>query len=1228
MDPTPPLEGNGHAPARPAFEITTVSREVISVDLDEMFNAPTDDDTIAQLSDLVQMMAQEHAPVHLWCRLVHECWTRNRFATAIYYADQGLASFAHRPTDQVPLLCLKANYHLALARKAPKTRFPDPRTGPLAVPKDKHHPESLYAQHEFPRLAERDRSDVPMTKDQYWFRVGKDLDRAAAIEPDNRVVRDLRAALLVARGRFEEANRLFETILQDEPNHLMALTGRARILFSRLAFRPALKLYQQVLSIEPTFLPDPRIGIGLCFWFLGDREKARKAWERSIAVNPNNSTSATTLLGLLHLNRSRDPLLPGSSAARTKAYELGIGLVQQAFKKDNTLAAAMGPLGNHLLIQNQGGVGVQQALKLFERSLQFSETRLLIAESHFNLARALDADPDGLNTAAALNEYQNAVQANPDLVIAHLGAGACYVRTEQFPAAINAYETLLRKHPTTVEALVSLASIHTHLCFTFHSVSDSSASRKLAKESYEAVLRIFNKGRGNKGDQDSTGRGGGGGGGSAGDDLTTSLEISKSERIRQLARDGDMWIEMARLWSDEATVDRSLKAWQEARRIMVDKALDELDPAQVETDEQYEAEVERIERTVVDPRIRNNVGVLLYNKKSFQVAKDHLEMAFEAIGKRFAERGAELDGGDVDATLTTVTYNLACCYEKLGLVDKAKEGWENVLRGHPEFVEAKARLALLEIASAKGRDKVALERAHVYLKEALTSQSSSLELRSLYTYFLMETFQHRQAREFARTTLKDVSKNDVYALFAMGLISYLEARENKGDTKAAEADRQQRYVRSAEAFDKALQLDPQCAVAAQGLAIALAEGNLGNVVEPASAASSNGGGGSNGANANGATPMTEAQARQKNARDALVILTKVKESVNDASVYVNIGHCHLARDEFDRAAENYTTASRRYLSDKSSTVLWYLARAWYFKALKESSFADLEKAIAVGQQATDLYPTDLSNLFNMAVLKQKAIETLYGKPTDARTSAQLRKAHEYLVASDAIFAQLQADPTQPTPYQKDYPRLRRIYGTSLLKRYDATLEQQLAYEETEAGRINQARQAREAEKARQAEIEQQKLEEQQRQAAALAEQRKKMREETDAYLEDAKQRWKYDSDDDDKKKRTGGGGKKRKTKMMEGGEDEAKSTDEEGGEKPAKKRKAKREKKEKGTTSKRKGKASGKDEDKGARSMDVDEHYDEDDEDAPIRAPGRKRKGKANNLVKSNEFIDSDDEEE
>jgi len=189
------------------------------------------------------------------------------------------------------------------------------------------------------------------------------------------------------------------------------------------------------------------------------------------------------------------------------------------------------------------------------------------------------------------------------------------------------------------------------------------------------VLRIFaqGKGGGSSGDQD---------GGEA------KKEIAKSERIRQLANDREMFIEMARLWSDEVGVERSLKAWQEARRIQVETLLDELPGVNLDEldDEAYQGELEKVER-MVDARVRNNIGVLLFNKKSWDASMGHFELAFETIGKEFGEKegGGELDGGETDAVLTMVTFNLACCYEKLGMKDKAREGWENVLRGHPEF---------------------------------------------------------------------------------------------------------------------------------------------------------------------------------------------------------------------------------------------------------------------------------------------------------------------------------------------------------------------------------------------------------------------------------------------------------------------------------------------------------------------------------------------------------------
>jgi RNA polymerase-associated protein CTR9 len=206
---------------------------------------------------------------------------------------------------------------------------------------------------------------------------------------------------------------------------------------------------------------------------------------------------------------------------------------------------------------------------------------------------------------------------------------------------------------------------------------------------------------------------------------------------------------------------------------------------------------------------------------------------------------------------------------------------------------AKARLALLLL---KKRDRSSLDAAHVLRKEALTSLPTSSELRALYTYFLVETGQSKLGREFARSTIKEISRHDLYALCASGALYYHDARENKSSSKEALKDRTQKFTRSAEFFEKALQLTPHCAFAAQGLAIALAEGALGN--GPADTAVVPGTGGQ------APQALTEQQARLRNARDTLGVLIKVKESINDASVYVNIGHCHFARDEYEKAIEN------------------------------------------------------------------------------------------------------------------------------------------------------------------------------------------------------------------------------------------------------------------------------------------------------------------------------------
>lgn len=176
--------------------------------------------------------------------------------------------------------------------------------------------------------------------------------------------------------------------------------------------------------------------------------------------------------------------------------------------------------------------------------------------------------------------------------------------------------------------------------------------------------------------------------------------------------------------------------------------------------------------------------------------------------------------------------------------------------------------------------------AHELIKQSLASQNNNLNLRAFYTYFLIQINLPKPAKDFVFATLKDHDKHDVYSLCAAGWIMYQQARESRDATQKGSEERRKNFRRSAEFYEKALVLDPLCAIAAQGLAIVTAEDALGSL--------------------SGGVQLSadEAQKRLTNARDALDVFAKVRESINDGSVYSNMGHCYYARDEYDRAIES------------------------------------------------------------------------------------------------------------------------------------------------------------------------------------------------------------------------------------------------------------------------------------------------------------------------------------
>ena len=65
----------------------------------------------------------------------------------------------------------------------------------------------------------------------------------------------------------------------------LSLTSlQARICYAKRSYGEALQLYQRILRLSPYSNPDPRIGIGLCQWQLGNKDRAKAAWQRSLQL--------------------------------------------------------------------------------------------------------------------------------------------------------------------------------------------------------------------------------------------------------------------------------------------------------------------------------------------------------------------------------------------------------------------------------------------------------------------------------------------------------------------------------------------------------------------------------------------------------------------------------------------------------------------------------------------------------------------------------------------------------------------------------------------------------------------------------------------------------------------------------------------------------------------------------------------------------------------------------
>lgn len=752
----------------------------------------------------------------------------------------------------------------------------------------------LWKSREAPRVApEGGLASEAKTKEYYLNQATQSLNEALRIDPSfppltlaRGVIYLLRASLVSPSKSagptaidpekadlLRNALKCFDDAIRvSHGKNVLALMGKARALFSLSKYAEACTLYQDVLRKMPDMVdPDPRIGIGCCFWQLGFKDDAKQAWERSLELNPN-SKIANILLGQYYLDASAK--VPTNSPEFIHLYKKAMTeFTQKSFKTDKNQPLTCATFAGYFLSRKQ----LSNVESLSNKALQYTDVNNIASDSWYLLARKEHMES---NIERATDYYRRADEARGGLERGYLpakfGVAQLSVLNNDLGEAKLRLEKMIQQSKN-YEAMVLMGTLY---------------AEEVYANQYAATK------------EDKTA------------EVTKAIQYLESVRAawkdpkRNQSPDSSVLLNLARLYENDQPV-KALECLQQVEQL----ELDQIPESDHPTDTEDPVAIKNALRKNLPPQLLNNIGCFYSQAEKHDSASELFEAALGAC-MRISEKGDSLD---TDALVTTISFNLGRSYESQGRVDEAVEVYERLVSRHSDYTDAQARLAYIKLRrnpDQEGPDAVA---------KLYQDSPSDLEVRALYGWYLGKVQSRKrpanvnedpELRHYKRT-LQQYDKHDRYALVGMGNLYLIAAREMRRDTDQDKQKRSGMYSRAVEFFEKALQLDPKNAYAAQGIAIALIED-------------------------------------KKDLKSALPVFLKIRDTVKDSHVFVNLGHIYAELRQFSKAIESYEAALSRENKANDTSILACLGRTWLNKARHEKSFDAYQTALDYAKKVCDL----------------------------------------------------------------------------------------------------------------------------------------------------------------------------------------------------------------------------------------------------------------------------------
>jgi len=306
------------------------------------------------------------------------------------------------------------------------------------------------------------------------------------------------AAALHKAGQWQQAQTMYEQVLQIEPHNPKALnylgvlksqlgdrTGAINLIQQAVALEPqswgylnnlgnvyraaqeldlAIATYEQAIALNPNFA-DSHFNLGIAYTEKGLSLEAIAAFEQTIAINPDHNRVHLTLGNLRQARGDLDlatahymkslTLQPDSLEALA-----GLGMVfylkgdlkrsQQAYER----ALALNPFSTEVLI-NLGANFYEQgkpeiAAACYREVINIAPHS---TEAYCNLGMLLGQQGQD---QAAIAYYDQALQLNANDPKALTGVADIYGKRSQWPKVIELYSHLIQLHPQNAEFYVNL----------------------------------------------------------------------------------------------------------------------------------------------------------------------------------------------------------------------------------------------------------------------------------------------------------------------------------------------------------------------------------------------------------------------------------------------------------------------------------------------------------------------------------------------------------------------------------------------------------------------------------------------------------------------------------------------------------------------------------------------------------------------------------------------------